>query len=239
MKKIYSELARIQQELNAPKNLFNKFGNYYYRNAEGILAAVKPLLNNMALIINDEPVLVGDRFYIKATATLTDGEESVSAVAYAREDEQKKGMDGCQLTGACSSYARKYALNALLMIDDAKDSDDDSLSPKNPANEPKPKQPDPKPVQRKQDAPADVGTAKKIPPANPVQAYLNNEIAFMSQRLEISDRTEMGMKFAAMRKALIKGGVIPDIKSENLTMEQAKQMIEAMYANFFTDGGAA
>lgn len=231
MKKIYSELARIQHELNAPKTLFNKFGNYYYRNAEGILAAVKPLLNGLALIVNDEPMMVGERYYIKATATLTDGEESVSATAYAREDETKKGMDGCQLTGACSSYARKYALNALLMIDDTKDSDDDSLSPKNPKNEAEP----PKPV--KQDAPAKVEAVKKIPPVNEVQSYINNEIAFMSQRLEISNRKEMMDKFAEMRAALIKSGTIKDIKSDDMTMDQAKQMIEAMYVNFFTDGG--
>ena len=232
MKKIYSELARIQNELNAPKTLFNKFGGYYYRNAEGILAAVKPLLNGLALIVNDEPMMIGERYYIKATATLTDGEESVSATAYAREDETKKGMDGCQLTGACSSYARKYALNALLMIDDTKDSDDDSLSPKNPKNEPE------KPVV-KQDAPAKVETVKKIPPANPVQAYINNEIAFMSQRLEISDKKEMMDKFNEMRTSLIESGKIKDIKSSDMKMDQAKQMIEAMYANFFTDGGAA
>lgn len=134
MKKIYTELSRIQKELKAPKNMFNSFGNYAYRNAEGILESVKPLLNGLALIINDEPVVIGNRYYIKATVTITDGEDSVSAVAYAREDEQKKGMDGCQITGACSSYARKYALNALLMIDDSKDSDDDSMSPKNPKN---------------------------------------------------------------------------------------------------------
>ena len=230
MKKIYSELARIQHELNAPKTLFNKFGNYSYRNAEGILAAVKPLLNGLALIVNDEPMMVGDRYYIKATATLTDGEESVSATAYAREDEVKKGMDGCQLTGACSSYARKYALNALLMIDDTKDSDDDSLSPKNPKNEAEP----PKPV--KQDAPAKVEAVKKIPPVNEVQSYINNEIAFMSQRLEISNRKEMMDKFAEMRAALIKSGTIKDIKSDDMTMDQAKQMIEAMYVTFFTDG---
>lgn len=233
MKKILHELARIQQELKAPKNLYNSFGKYSYRNAEGILEAVKPLLNGLALIINDEPVLIGDRFYIKATVTLTDGEEEVSAIAYAREDETKKGMDGCQITGACSSYARKYALNALLMIDDAKDSDDDSLSPKNPKNEPEP----PKPVKPvKQDAPASVEAQKKVPAANPVQAYINNEMAFMSQRLEISDRKEMREKFAQMRKALIEGGVIPDIPADKITLEQAKQMIEAMYANFFTDG---
>ena len=235
MKKIYSELARIQHELNAPKTLFNKFGQYYYRNAEGILAAVKPLLNGLALIVNDEPMMVGERYYIKATATLTDGEESVSATAYAREDETKKGMDGCQLTGACSSYARKYALNALLMIDDTKDSDDDSLSPKNPKNEPeKPDQKETKPV--KQDAPAKVEAVKKIPPANPVQSYLNNEIAFMSQRLEISDKKTMMEKFAEMRNDLIKSGAIVDVKSDAMTMEQAKQMIDAMYNTFFTDG---
>lgn len=136
-KGIYAELARIQKELKAPKNLYNSFANYNYRNAEGILEAVKPMLNGLALIINDEPVQIGNRYYIKATVTLTDGVESVSTSAYAREDEAKRGMDGCQITGACSSYARKYALNALLMIDDAKDSDDDSMSPKNPANQDK------------------------------------------------------------------------------------------------------
>lgn len=230
--KIYEQLARIQQELKAPKNLFNKFGGYYYRNAEGILESVKPILNGLALVVNDEPVMIGERYYIKATATLTNGEESVSAVAYAREDETKKGMDGCQLTGACSSYARKYALNALLMIDDSKDSDDDSLSPKNPKNEAEPKAA-PKP---KADAPAKVETARTIPPANPVKAYLNNEIAFMSQRMEISDKAEMSEKFASMRATLIQGGVIPDIPGEKMTMEQAKQMISAMYDNFFSDG---
>ena len=136
MKKIYSELARIQQELKAPKNKWNKFGQYAYRNAESILEAVKPLLNGLALIVTDELVFIGTRYYIKATAKLTDGEEEVSADSYAREDEVKKGMDGCQITGSASSYARKYALNGLLAIDDTKDSDDDSMSPKNPNNTP-------------------------------------------------------------------------------------------------------
>ena len=97
----------------------------------------------------------------------------------------------------------------------------------------------PKPVANpvKQDAPAKVEAVNKIPPVNPVQSYLNNEIAFMAQRLEISDRKEMANKFAEMRKSLIKGGVIPDIKSEGMKMEQAKQMIEAMYTVFFTDEG--
>ena len=94
-----------------------------------------------------------------------------------------------------------------------------------------------KPV--RQDPPAKVETARKIPKANPVQAYINNEIAFMSQRLEISDRKEMQIKFATMRKSLIDGGVIPDVSSDQMTMEQAKQMIEAMYTTFFTDGVSA
>lgn len=94
-----------------------------------------------------------------------------------------------------------------------------------------------KPV--KQDPPADVDKARKLPQANPVQAYLNNEIAFMSQRLEIADKARMGKEFANMRNELIKAKVIEDIPSEKLTMEQAKQMVDAMYATFFTDGGAA
>ena len=238
--KIYEQLAKIQQELKAPKNLFNKFGNYFYRNAEGILEAVKPLLGGMALIINDEPVVVGERYYIKATVTLTNGDESVSAVAFAREDEQKKGMDGCQLTGACSSYARKYALNALLMIDDAKDSDDDSLSPKNPDNQKKDESQNPV----KKDASARVEKADKLPveakkPKNPVKEYIANELVFMSQMFDIPDKGEMLKKFGNMRQKLIDGGVIEDVDSDHQTMEQAKHMIDAIYKNFKPSGDAA
>lgn len=236
MKKIMHELAKIQQELKAPKNLYNSFGRYSYRNAEGILEAVKPLLGGLALVINDEPVMIGERYYIKATATLTDGEEEVSAVAYAREDAEKKGMDGCQLTGACSSYARKYALNALLMIDDAKDSDDDALSPKNPENQKKdePKKQEQKPV--KQDAPAKVEAVKKIPPANPVKEYIANELAFMAQMFEITDKTEMLKRFGDMRQSLIDAKIIDNIDSDHQTMEQAKAMIDAIYKNFSPSG---
>lgn len=244
--KIYGSLAKIQQELKAPKNLYNSFGRYSYRNAEGILEAVKPHLGGLALVINDEPVMIGERYYIKATATLTDGEESVSAVAYAREDAEKKGMDGCQLTGACSSYARKYALNALLMIDDAKDSDDDSLSPKNPENAKKDEPPKknseppkknsepPKPV--KQDAPASVEVTKKIPPANPVKEYIANELVFMGQMFEIPDKNEMIRKFGEMRQSLIDSGAIENVDSDHQTMDQAKQMIEAIYKTFSPSG---
>ena len=244
MKKIIGELSRIQKELKAPKGLFNKFGNYYYRNAEGILEAVKPLLNGLALVISDEPVMVGDRFYIKATVTLTDGSESVSAVAYAREDESKKGMDGCQLTGACSSYARKYALNALLMIDDSKDSDDDSLSPKNPANEPK-EPPKPATVEKVSKLPADVTMQAQVvqlqaippkkPESTPVQLYLVKAMKELREAREISVK-ENNKLFKEQKAVLVAKGLVPDKKSEEYTMEEAQTMINLMYTRFAPTG---
>lgn len=120
------ELITIQNELKAPKNQINKFGNYKYRSTEDILENVKPLLttNKCYLTISDKIIIVGDRYYIEATATLTNSEgNSISVTGYAREEENKKGMDSMQLTGATSSYARKYALNGLFAIDDTKDSD--------------------------------------------------------------------------------------------------------------------
>ena len=125
---IYEKLNKIQVELKAPKSQRNNFGNYNYRSCEDILEAVKPLLEKyqVVLTINDEIELIGNRYYIKATAKLynTDKEgELISTSAYAREEENKKGMDASQLTGSTSSYARKYALNGLFSIDDTKDSD--------------------------------------------------------------------------------------------------------------------
>jgi len=228
MAKIYAELARIQQGLKAPKNLYNKFGNYYYRNAEGILEAVKPMLNGLAIIISDEPVLIGERFYIKATVTLTDGSECVSTVAYAREDETKKGMDGCQITGACSSYARKYALNALLMIDDNKDSDDDQLSPKNPENSRETK-PSPR-----QSAPASVSTQGSVPapqaaaPEPPKQETPND---YIKRWIKTIGEQHPGFNFLATRKALIEGGVVKEIPSATMNMDQAKELINAIVDN--------
>ena len=239
MAKIYAELAKIQRELKAPKNLWNKFGQYYYRNAEGILEAVKPMLGDMALIISDEPVMIGERFYIKATVTLTDGEESVSAVAYAREDETKKGMDGCQITGACSSYARKYALNALLMIDDSKDSDDDSLSPKNPENNPKNQQvqnADVRPQGGAQQAsvtmvdkmPAPQAKAPETAPEQPETpgAYIKRRLA------ELTPQMMDGFNFANARASLIAGGVVEDIPSATIKMDQAVALMDAIEKNF-------
>lgn len=121
---IYTELSRIQKELKAPKGQYNTFGNYKYRSCEDILEAAKPLLGECSLTINDEIVLIGDRFYIKATAKLSlTNDEFITNSALAREPEGKKGMDEAQVTGATSSYARKYALNGLFAIDDTKDAD--------------------------------------------------------------------------------------------------------------------
>ena len=122
-KSIYEGLAIIQRELKAPKGQTNNFGNYKYRSCEDILEALKPHLNGYTLVITDDIILVGDRYYIKATATISDGKESVSATGIARESQTKKGMDDSQITGSTSSYARKYALNGLFCIDDNKDSD--------------------------------------------------------------------------------------------------------------------
>lgn len=122
-----SVLSKIQKDLNAPKSQHNSFGNYDYRSCEDILKAVKPLLAKYeaTLVLSDEIVLIGDRYYVKAEATVSDGENHISNTAYAREEESKKGMDGAQITGTASSYARKYAMNGLFAIDDTKDTDTD------------------------------------------------------------------------------------------------------------------
>ena len=120
---ITEALSKIQKELNAPKSQYNSFGNYRYRNCEDILAAVKPLLDDGTITLTDDIVMVGNRIYVKAIATFTKGNDSISVSAFAREPEDKKGMDASQITGAASSYARKYALNGLLCIDDNKDAD--------------------------------------------------------------------------------------------------------------------
>lgn len=122
---IQQELFAIQQNLKAPKNQYNKFAGFYYRNCEDIMEAVKPLLepSGCTLVISDEVVQIGERYYVKATATLSNGKDSISNTAFARESEEKKGMDSSQVTGATSSYARKYALNGLFAIDDTKDAD--------------------------------------------------------------------------------------------------------------------
>ena len=123
------KLCSIQSELKAPKGQYNSFGKYKYRSCEDILESVKPLLKKYGCVLSltDEVVLIGDRYYIKATAMLTDTETDcgIGTVAFAREPDEKKGMDESQITGTASSYARKYALNGLFCIDDTKDADTD------------------------------------------------------------------------------------------------------------------
>ena len=122
---LHDRLVEIQSSLKAPKGQYNSFGKYKYRSAEDILEAVKPILRaqNCKLTIMDEIVAVGERIYVKAIATISDGTQSLSVCAFAREEDEKKGMDASQVTGAASSYARKYALNGLFAIDDTKDAD--------------------------------------------------------------------------------------------------------------------
>ena len=134
MSELYKKMQEIQTHLKAPKNLYNSFGKYNYRNAEGICEAVKPLLaeHGLILTLSDELVAVGERYYVKATATIcSNAEEKLSVSAFARESFDKKGMDDSQVTGTASSYARKYALNGLFLLDDTKDADTDEYSNEN------------------------------------------------------------------------------------------------------------
>ena len=148
---VYEKLMNIQSELKAPKGQRNSFGNYNYRSCEDILEAVKPLLakHQAALTISDTIELIGTRFYVKATAKLVDVVDGtmIENTAYARESESKKGMDDSQLTGATSSYARKYCLNGLFAIDDTKDADTNEYHEQQKKQEAKPAKPIEKPAQ--------------------------------------------------------------------------------------------
>ena len=125
-----SKLVEIQKRLKAPKGQFNKFGKFYYRSCEDILEAVKPILADVGctLTLSDEIALIGDRYYVKAIAWLKGEDVDEVVTAYAREADNKAGMDSCQVTGTASSYARKYALNGLFCIDDTKDADTDEYA---------------------------------------------------------------------------------------------------------------
>jgi hypothetical protein len=136
---VYAKLANVQSALKAPKGQYNSFGKYKYRSCEDIVESVKPLLKKEGLLLNltDTIELIGDRYYVKATAIIIDTADGnmVSVEAYAREEESKKGMDGSQVTGASSSYARKYALNGIFAIDDTKDSDSTNTGDEHPRQE--------------------------------------------------------------------------------------------------------
>ncbi|MCG7657162.1 ERF family protein [Wielerella bovis] len=138
MKNLHTKIKHIQQYLNAPKDAWNDFAKYHYRSAESILKAVKPLLDETELILtlSDTIEAHGDRVYVKATAIISDGEHSISTTALAREPQNKKGADDSQITGAASSYARKYALCGLFAIDDNKDADATNTHGKEPPPKP-------------------------------------------------------------------------------------------------------
>lgn len=153
-KDISKKLLQIQQNLKAPKSQYNKFGNFYHRNAEDILEAVKPLVHerDLTLILSDEAVSVSEWNYIKAIAVISDGEAMIEVSAFARETETKKGMDASQITGSASSYARKYALAGLFAIDDTKDADTHDNT----------EEPDVAPAKEDKDEPASIKQKLKI-----------------------------------------------------------------------------
>ena len=133
---IYEKLAAVQQELKAPKDKYNSFGEYHYRSAEGILEAVKPLLAKYSAMLHiiDDLVMIGEKIFVKAKVTILSIEEPsehISSYGWAELSQEKKKMDASQLTGVASSYARKYAFNALFLIDDTKDADTDEYAKQN------------------------------------------------------------------------------------------------------------
>lgn len=185
MKNILGKLNKIQAELKAPKGQFNSFGKYKYRSCEDILEAVKPLLasHGCAIVISDTMSLHGDRYYVEATVTIYDCEsgESISNTAYARESADKKGMDESQITGTASSYARKYALNGMLAIDDTKDADATNTHGKKQGEEPS------------EDTQADMPKESKVDTGLPVG---KSHIDFMLRMIaETESDTEQFLKF--------------------------------------------
>lgn len=196
------ELVEIQNKLNAPKGQYNKFGNYRYRSCEDILAAVKPLLkeSECTLTISDDVVMVSNRIYIKATATLKNGSnETVVTTAFAREEEQKKGMDGSQVTGAASSYARKYALNGLFAIDDTKDAD--SMNDNAQYTEPQKKEPFPPKVNENGETLYDIFKEYALPSIE--QAQTAEELTrIYNDYQQLHTMSEFGSALTARRKAL-------------------------------------
>lgn len=184
-KTLQQKLIEIQAELKAPKSQYNKFGGYNYRNCEDILEAVKPLCakHEIVPLLSDEIVMIGDRFYIKATAKVMDGKDEIATTAFARESKDKKGMDESQITGSASSYARKYALNGLFCIDDTKDADfmDNSQSGKQ-------QQPPKETHVKGYDEFIALQKSKKVPPAE-ITKYIAG--TYKKPRLALLDEFEM------------------------------------------------
>ena len=202
------KLANIQKKLNAPKNQRNNFGGYNYRSAEDILEAVKPLLDGAILTLQDDIVMIGDRYYVKATATFTDGEFVKTTTAFAREPESKKGMDESQITGTASSYARKYALNGLFCIDDNKDPDTDEYH-----------------KQTKATAEEPTSSVEEIIKGIEEKMTLDNCKKFYAKAIDLYGKDTPEYKkwvkvWADKKEELEKGSVKEDLKSELDALEQ-------------------
>lgn len=221
-KSVVERLIEVQALLKAPKGQYNSFGKYKYRSCEDILEAVKPLLaeRGLLLFIEDQIERIGDtsgtdslRWYVKATATVTDGTDSVSTTAYAREDESKKGMDGSQVTGASSSYARKYALNALFLIDDTKDADATNTHGKEQTQ---------KPSQR---------------PKKPVDTTLSDEEMATLRQTFVNYRNALGLDGNAALSGLLAETGIKDF-GENMGREAYVRAITAMNKAIAESAGA-
>jgi len=192
---LIEKLLKAQAELKAPKGNFNSFGKYKYRSAEDILESVKPInaKHGLLLTLSDEPILVGDWHYIKATANVTDGTDNHTVTAYARESLTKKGMDDSQITGTASSYARKYALNGLYLIDDTKDADTDEYQKQTQKNEFKP-------ITQKQ-----VGLLQlKV---KEIAKLRNVDESEVYKTLKISDVTKLSTEFASKSIKTIEGWI--------------------------------
>ena len=206
---IYERLSKVQRELKAPKSQFNKFGNYAYRSAEDILESLKPVLakNGLTLCISDEVVLIGDRYYIKATAGVYDIEtgDVVFASALAREADERKGMDSSQVTGSASSYARKYALNGLFAIDDTKDVDSTNTHDKTSKVEPKPKPTTPPDIDVKKDKISNA-QAKRMFAISKQKGYSTEELKELVLKQGVSSSKDLTKKqYDALMKE-IEGG---------------------------------
>lgn len=199
-KTLIEKLSLIQVELKAPKNQYNSFGKYKYRNCEDILESAKPICNKnrTTLTIHDDIVVKGERYYVEATATLYDwdSKDEITVSALAREEDSKKGMDASQVTGATSSYARKYALNGLFNIDDTKDTDSEEHQTQKKASEQQPEQAPQQNVPKV--------TAKQVELIKGL--YKETEIANMLTRLNVSSLEEITIEQAStMIKARKKG----------------------------------
>nr|DAH57576.1 MAG TPA: ERF superfamily protein [Caudoviricetes sp.] len=227
-KTLQQKLIEIQAELKAPKSQFNKFGGYNYRNCEDILEAVKPLCakHEIVPLLSDEIVLIGERYYVKAVAKVTDGKDEIITTAFARESLDKKGMDESQITGSASSYARKYALNGLFCIDDTKDADfmDNSQNKKAapaPATKPKEKH------VAGYDEFCKLAKDKNVPPAE-ITKYIAG--TFKKPKLALLDEFEMIAALDWLKKRTtenkdFKGFVLYDNEEAALEHEDAGDRI--------------